>query len=354
VQDPTTQPFLLGIVEGFYGRMWTDDIRLKYAQYLGSAGLNTYLYCPKGDPFLRKQWQRDWPSEQRHILKEFFDACRKEGIACGVGLSPFKLYADYGARAQAALRRKVEALAEFEAPILAILFDDMPGDLPDLAHSQSQIVSDVCKWLPGVRILVCPTYYSFDPQLESYFGEMPKNYWSSLGELLPEQVDIFWTGNQVCSEQIKLQDIERINDFLGRKVILWDNYPVNDGAARCEHLYTDAPQGRPRKLRGLLTGHLCNPMNQALLSLPAIAGLAALYGKSGLAEAELASILGEGTWRQLLADKNGFAQEGRLGMGEQECLKLAAVYDRLPGKASGEISQWLRGAYQFDPACLTD
>ena len=44
-------------------------------------------------------------------------------------------------------------------------------DLDLLAQRQADIVADVCRWLPGVRILVCPTYYSFDPVLEKYFGK---------------------------------------------------------------------------------------------------------------------------------------------------------------------------------------
>ena len=33
--------FLSGVVEGFYGRSWTLETRLAYAEYLSAAGLNT-------------------------------------------------------------------------------------------------------------------------------------------------------------------------------------------------------------------------------------------------------------------------------------------------------------------------
>ena len=114
----------------------------------------------------------------------------------------------------------------------------MPGDLQSLATRQAEIVADVCHWLPGVHVLVCPTYYSFDPVLEKYFGRMPLDYWSQLGRELPQDVGIFWTGNKVCSEAITVSDIEAIVQRLQRPVILWDNYPVNDGAVRSNFLYT--------------------------------------------------------------------------------------------------------------------
>jgi len=40
-------------------------------------------------------------------------------------------------------------------------------------------------------------------------------------------------------------------------------------------------------------------------------------------------------------------------MGQQQCRQLALEYRALPGAAALEITQWLRGEYSFDPACLT-
>jgi len=344
--------FLSGIVEGFYGRQWPHSARLAYAGILAGAGLNCYLYCPKGDPFLRKRWQEHWPAGEWARLAELSAACARAGVAWGVGLSPFELYRDYSATQRRNLRDKVARLAELEGPILAILFDDMPGDLADLAHRQAEIVADVSHWQPHVRLLVCPTYYSFDPQLQSHFGAMPEGYWPQLGAALPEGVDIFWTGNRVCAEAVAREDIVAIRDALARPVMLWDNYPVNDGAVRSEHLYTRALPDRDAGLSELLTGHLCNPMNQALASLPALAGLAARYG-TGIGEAALAQLLGEQTLHLLRRDAVLFEEKGLPGLDGGERERLAAEYAGLPGEAAREVAGWLRGEYRFDPACLT-
>ena len=351
---PSASGFLTGILEGFYGRVWSLETRLAYAEYLQQAGLNTCLYCPKADPWLRKQWQGDWPAPQWRQLQEQSAAYRQRGINWGVGLSPFALYQQYGPGQREQLRRKVARLAQLEAPLLAILFDDMPGEVDELASRQAEIVADVVAWLPGVRVLVCPTYYSFDPVLEKHFGRMPADYWPQLGRELPAGVDIFWTGNRVCSETISRSDIEAICGLLERPVMLWDNYPVNDGAVRSNFLYLDPLAGREGLPATLLSGHLCNPMNQGLLSLPALAGLAAVYRDDAPGEDWLERTIGPLTWRQLQANRREFQQLGLSGMGEERCRQLAQCYQALPGPAAAEVSDWLRGEYRFDPACLTD
>ena len=347
------QVFLSGVIEGFYGRTWSQQTRLAYADYLLEAGLNTYIYCPKGDASLRSRWQDTWADAQWSEFLELGAAYLDRGLNWGVGLSPMALYQQYGKRQQEQLRRKVEYLAELSAPLLAILFDDMPGGLDSLASRQAEIIADVCRWAPGLRILVCPTYYSFDAVLERYFGQRPAHYWAQLGSEMPESVDIFWTGNAVCSPAIAVDDITAINTQLGRPVTLWDNYPVNDGAVRSNFLYTSKLAARSPSLRPHLRGHLCNPMNQGLLSLPALSGLSDLYGSGSLDDACLSRLLGRATWERLAQDKRAFELEGLSGLGSSRCQKLAATYRRLPGAAAQEIAEWLAGEYSFDPECLT-
>lgn len=346
--------FLAGIVEGYYGRAWSAETRLAYASYLSRAGLNACIYCPKSDPFLRKQWQHDWPAREWQQLISLSAAYREESVFWGVGLSPFELYRHYGSVEREQLKRKVGRLAELDAPLLAVLFDDMPGALASLAVRQAEIVADVVAWLPGVRILVCPTYYSFDPVLEQHFGAMPTAYWSDLGANLPPAVDIFWTGNKVCADSIAAADLEPICAQLGRPVVLWDNYPVNDGASRSNFLYCSKLAGREAFSPELVAGHFCNPMNQALLSLPALTGLADLYGREPAGEDWLAELIGDATWTRLQRDREAFEQLGLTGLGPVRREELQNIYRKLPGPAAHEVASWLAGEYAFDPACLTD
>ncbi len=343
--------FLSGIVEGFYGRQWRWCDRFDYASYLAEMGLNSYLYCPKGDPYLRKQWRQQWPAADLAALSKLSQKCSAVGVNWGVGLSPYQLYLSYGVRERGELKQKIEQINDLNGVLLAILFDDMPGDFDQLAHRQAEIVADISHWSHAERILVCPTYYSFDSQLQHLFGAMPENYWSELGRLLPRQADIFWTGNEVCSAAISVDDVRSISSLLCRAPILWDNYPVNDGAKSSNFLYLKPLANRSETLATVTTGHVCNPMSQPALSLGPLSGLAALYAETVLPwahyyDGELAA--------RLSRDTPIFQQVGLTGLSADQRLDYKHAYARLDCPAAAEVVEWLDNKYEFDPDCLTD
>ncbi len=313
-------------------------------------GLNSYLYCPKGDANLRRCWSEDWPPAQRRELFELAAHCRQSQVAFGVGLSPFALYQDYSAAARQRLRQRVEQIEGLGIELLAILFDDMPGDVADLAQQQAEIVTDIQHWGGGMRLLACPTYYSFDPQLEQFFGPMPDNYWRELGAGLSAEVHIFWTGSAVCSASIAVSDIEPIASQLGRAPVLWDNYPVNDGEKASNRLHLRALSGREPGLVKVVSGHFCNPMNQPWLSRAGVLGLSELYGTGGLA---LADIYGAELAQCLVRDTPQLQDRGLLQMSAADKARLRHRYSAIEHPAAAEIVAWLDGEYQFDPACLT-
>ncbi len=339
-----------GVIEGFYGREWSWQSRRDYAGYLQALGLDVYLYCPKGDAHLRKRWQEPWPLEVVQQLTKLAATYRQRGLDFGVGLSPFALYQDYSPASRDALRRRLADIDALGGNCLALLFDDMPGGLNDLAARQAEIVADVRAWSGADWLIVCPTYYSYDPVLEQFFGDRPLRYWQDLGEGLDPAVDVFWTGNQVCSETVCGADLTDITAYLRRPPVLWDNYPVNDGARASKFLHLAPLPGRSADLAGALHGHFCNPMNQPELSRYPLGGLAALYGGTApeldqLYPAPLADLLGR--------DQALFEEQGldAIGAGERE--RLAAEYQSTGAAAGLEVAAWLRGEYAFDPACLT-
>jgi hypothetical protein len=133
-------------VEGFYGREWSWELRRDYAGFLHALGLNTYLYCPKSDPFLRKRWRENWPESTRRSLIQLGEVYRQCDLLWGVGLSPFALYLDYSRTQRARLKARIGEINDLGGSLLAVLFDDMPGDCPDLAVRQGEIVADIRAW----------------------------------------------------------------------------------------------------------------------------------------------------------------------------------------------------------------
>lgn len=351
--------FPLGVIEGFYGRPWPHALRLAYAEWLRPLGLDAYLYAPKSDPWLRRCWRQDWDRADWHRMQALAARYARCGAELGIGLSPMGLQSNPEAQGMRLLRAKIRRINELEVPLLAILFDDMPGGQSDLAQRQLDIVHAALLVTNAKRVLVCPSYYTVDPVLERVFGPRPDGYWEALGAGLPPQVGVFWTGNRVCAEGICAQDLETISDLLCRPVTLWDNYPVNDGAQRSEHLFLEPAPDRDPALREAAAGHFCNAMNQPMLSLPALAALGQSYGRAAADQAWLESVLGKNTWAALRADAAEFGTARRSALPPARLAALLHRYQALAAHkgesaAALEVVDWLSGGYAFDPACLTD
>ena len=269
----------LGLIEGFFGRPWSWDERRHVVRTLAPHGYRFFLYAPKADPHLRRRWQVPHPPEALDALAAFANFCRGEGVRFGVGLTPFELHLSPSSEWQGAITAKLDGLAEVGIDDLAILFDDMRGDLPDLAERQAAIVAHAAERGTASRLLCCPSYYSDDPVLDRAFGQRPDHYLETLGRRLDPAVEIMWTGEEVCSREYSTGHIERVAGQIGRKPFLWDNYPVNDGPRMSQHLHLRAFTGRPAALRALLSGHAVNPASQPWLSLLPAVTLAMSYAQ---------------------------------------------------------------------------
>ncbi len=352
----------LGVIEGFFGRAWSWPVRRAYADFLARAGYGFYLYAPKNDPWLRRRWQEDWPADTWDELLGLRQAFTDQGIAFGLGLSPFEIHLNPDPESRAALKQRLRQINRLQPDILCLLFDDMRGDLPDLARIQTELVHMAAEETTARRVIFCPSYYSLDPVLEKVFGQRPANYWEYLGNALDPAIDIFWTGPQVCSTEYPREHLQAVSQLLQRRPFLWDNYPVNDGAAKSRHLQLRAFGKGHAHLAGQVAGHAVNPMNQAwlsripLLSLPGAYALGDAYDpQSAFINACQASC--SPALAAALVEDVGLFQD--LGLGQltgQQRQHLRLRYQNwAPTEASAqEVCDWLDGAYTFDPACLTD
>lgn len=350
----------LGIIEGFFGRSWTFQERYDYADFLKKTGYQFYIYAPKSDPYLRKSWQQHWPDETAKELQQLVDYYHIKKLDFGIGLSPFEIYRNYDEQAQQQLADKVETLNQLNIDILCLLFDDMRGDTPDLAKAQIQITKDVHAKTTAKKVIMCPTYYSFDLVLDKVFGKMPDNYLEDLGTGLPPEIDIFWTGPKVCSDEYPQDHLQEVEKKLKHKPFLWDNYPVNDGSKMCKHLHLNAFKNRPAKLINLTSGHAVNPMNQPYLSRIPLHTLPQSYSQGAQYEADNALTISlqkncnNNLALQIHEDINDFQLKGLEQLNPIETQRLIEKYIETDSPYAIEITNWLKGEYTFDPNCLTD
>jgi hypothetical protein len=149
-----------GVIEGFFGRPWDGWARVSAVPFLRQTGCHFYIYAPKANAFLRRRWAEPLPDEMLEHLSHVSSLCWKNGLDFGVGLTPFEIYLEYDTRARELLRAKVRQLNQTGAQILCILFDDMRGDVAELAQLQGRVIADICEDSDARRFIVAPTYYS--------------------------------------------------------------------------------------------------------------------------------------------------------------------------------------------------
>lgn len=391
--------FKIGLIEGFYGHPWTWENRRNAVSFLGSFNYHYYIYAPKSDRKLREDWDKDWDNNEYEKIKSFRDICRKNNIEFGIGLSPFELYLNWNTRGKELLKKKIARINDLEADILWILFDDMTGDRDNMADVQIEITHYIKSLCKSMKIAMCPTYYSYDPVLKALFGKMPENYLFKLGEGIDKDVDIIWTGPEVCSKEIPVEHIKEVSGILKRKPLLWDNYPVNDSPRLTPFLFLKGFTKRPRELKTLCAAHTVNPMVQPFLTQIPMATLPDLYmdnnyncEKSWKKHAK--KILGKELYNGIKEDLEDFMNRGA-GPGKhpevllewkekiegakyfdilstkekkhilnervvfdekiKECYtdleknNLINKYKKFDSPYSTEIINWLEGKYSFDP-----
>jgi hypothetical protein len=271
-------------------------------------------------------------------------------VRLGVGLSPYELFLGFDGAAREALGLKLAQLDSVGVCDLGVFFDDVRGDLPDLAARQIEIVDWIAGRTGADRLIVCPSYYTDDPVLDRVFGQRPPGYLEDLGRLDPA-IHLMWTGEEVCARQFTIGHLDRVAGQMRRKPFLWDNYPVNDGPRMSRHLHLRGFTGRPAAMGDHVAAHGINTASQPVLSrIPALTLVesyalgegyeyAAAFRRA--AEAVLGPDLADAVERTLLL----LEDSGLEGLGSETAARLRDRFHAFDHPAAHEILAWLDGAY---------
>lgn len=343
----------IGLIEGFFGPEWSWKSRHQFCESLSSYHGRYYIYAPKRDPYLRKNWTQNHPQEIWNELVALRKKCLQQKIQFGLGLSPFEIHDLWNANTKQALRNKIQKLEELEFDYLGLFFDDMKGS-PDLADRQLEIVHFV-QGVTSKKILFCPTYYSWDPILDKVFGQRSEDYLEKIGGLSGD-IEIFWTGNKVIPKSISADELNEVSRILKRKPIIWENYFANDGPKQCKFLKLKPFEGRDPQALKASSGWAFNLMNQPSLSeILFAASTDVLNNQTDPIAALLKSAekLAGPSFKEVLQK---FApilnQEGLDKADMQAKNEILQVLDK--SRFSQDIFDWLNGKYIVGPECLTD
>ncbi len=267
------EPFnVRGVIEGFYGPPYTFEQRRDLFAFLAEAGLNTYMYGPKLDPFHRKEWRQPYPAEFLDHFAELVVVGGQVGVRFVFALSP-GLNFDPAVNDTERVQEKLLSLFAVGVRDFCLLFDDVGRDSPGAdPQVQVDLVNDALAFLRqrDERTTLC-----FISNLYAGTAEQLATDTSPLGTLystpsstcyrayarIAGEVPIMWTGPGVFSDRVTAVEARRLRDFCGRPVLLWDNYPVNDTVV-AQELFLAPYRGREAGVGEVLEGVLLNPMLQ--------------------------------------------------------------------------------------------
>lgn len=234
-------------------------------EFLAERGMNAYVYAPKNEPKHRDRWREAYDTTEMANFRTLAAHAARHDTRFGFALSP-GLDIEYGhEHDRDALVAKLAPLLDAGVDWVVLALDDIPNR-PGLAIEQAELTTWLLDALrsrrPGVRLTLVPT---------EYVGTRPTSYLGDLAAGLPQAVDVMWTGPTVCSPVIRAADARAWASALGgRRPLLWDNYPVNDGTME-DSLHLGPYRGREPELTDELDGVLCNPMLQPHASQVALA-----------------------------------------------------------------------------------
>ena len=69
-----------GAIEGFYGRPWSHEHRLRQIDFYGRNKMNVYIYGPKDDPYHRQHWREAYPENEAKLLQELNVRAHQRGV----------------------------------------------------------------------------------------------------------------------------------------------------------------------------------------------------------------------------------------------------------------------------------
>ena len=269
-----------GVVEGFYGPPWSLQERIDILRWSARHRLNTYMYAPKDDVHLRERWREPYPQTQLEELQRFAEEAAANHIQLIATLSPGQDICYSSDQDFESAIEKFEELRAVGFTAFSIALDDIDptrmcsqdrsiggggSQEEQVARAQAHFVNRVQReyltpnGLPDM--VLTPTKYhgiSTDPAR------------SALSQALDDAVTQVWTGDGIVDADITGADAEAAaRSFKGSKLLLWDNFPVNDGDL--DRLFLGPLPARDATLHEHLDGVLVNPMLQPYASMPALA-----------------------------------------------------------------------------------
>jgi hyaluronoglucosaminidase len=271
---------LRGTIEGFYGYPWSDAQRLRQLDFYGQHKMNTYVYSPKDDPYLRERWRDAYPADQLAAIKTLVDRARANHVEFTYALSPGLSVCYSSAADEQALVAKFQTLWDIGVRTFAVPLDD-------ISYTRWNCAADQTKWGTGGAAAGHAQAYLLNQVQQNFIAThpgaqrlemVPTEYYTvtdspyirAIKADLDPSIIVEWTGVGVVPAAISKAQAQAANTVFGHDILIWDNYPVNDYTTG--RLLLGPYVGRDPDLP--VYGITANPMIQAEASKLALFGVA--------------------------------------------------------------------------------
>lgn len=260
-----------GVVEGFYGTPWSHEVRLSLIDLYGKFKMNYYLYGPKDDIYHScPNWRLPYPEKEAKNIKELVDACNRNRVDFVWAIHPGQDI-KWNEEDYTNLVNKFNLMYDLGVRSFAIFFDDIEGEGTN-PMKQTELLNrlnnDFVKAKGNVApLIVCPTDYS-----KLWANPTPQGSLAIYGNTLDPSINVFWTGDVVCSDLTK-ETMDWVNSRIKRPALYWWNFPVTDYV---RHIIMQGPTyGLETSLTNKdLCGLISNPMEHGEASKLALYGVA--------------------------------------------------------------------------------
>lgn len=211
-----------GYIEGYYGRIFNWETRMKIAKSIFEKGMNTYIYAPKEDKFHRICWKEEYPADEKENFAEIIEFSHKNGGEFIPAIAPGLSY-DYSENDYGFLRKKINFFVNLGAKSFALTMDDISTKSPipeqKLGILHGELLQKIKKDFPKLQLLFCPTIYADD-----LVDEFSLTYLEDLRNTIPNDIFILWTGESTISKRIDEKSLSNALKLFKDKIIIWDNF----------------------------------------------------------------------------------------------------------------------------------
>lgn len=255
-----------GYIEGFYGPTWENGKRLSVMKLMASYGMNTFFYAPKDDIYHREKWRDLYHENELAQLKNLFNVANENYLDFHWTIGPGLTYKYTSDEDFKLLIDKIKSVYDIGVRNFGLLLDDIPWDFQyeedeksfdSVVDAHIYLVNKTYNALKeidsSIKLTVCPTQYS---------GDCNEYYITKFGSNIPADVDLFWTGAEICSRVLTVREADDFTKSTSHCPLYWDNFPVND-CEMFQEMHLGALIGRDKELYKHCEGIISNVMEFA-------------------------------------------------------------------------------------------